>query len=336
LRRHEPKTLTAKAPAETADAKGWAHLALCNRLRTCRLVPLVPDNGMRKRVDAPSSRAQSAPATRTLIDRGFGRTPLKPVLILPPPTTIHLAAASQFDRSALKLHSLRELLTDNKSAAEQERAIVEAAEAASAAVLEAARKVEEAEDEKRAKRPSSAKGKKKSPAEVQAEKEEEAAFAAAKAERQKAAEAAAAEAARKAREAATSNDVNWLEHLEDRCAPYEWTPLMFAARHGTPALAHRTARAARCGHAAHRLRSAWKRTRCPTSTLRHWRVLRPSQALRRTCSCSSTLVRRCTCVTRATRRRCTMRRVRAASAVWPRYRRCTRPVPTSRPPIDTA
>jgi len=68
---------------------------------------------------------------------------------------------------------------------------------------------------------------------VQAEKDEEAAAAAAKAERRAAAEAAATEAARAAREAATTSKVNWLEHLEDRCVPYGWTPLMFAARYGT-------------------------------------------------------------------------------------------------------
>jgi hypothetical protein len=77
--------------------------------------------------------------------------------------------------------------------------------------------------------PPAAQGGKKSAKELASE--EEAAAAAAMA-----AEAAAAEeeAAAAAEAEAARQRMNWREHLEDRCAPYEWTPLMFAARHGSP------------------------------------------------------------------------------------------------------
>ena len=76
---------------------------------------------MHKRVEAPSSRAQSAPAGKGLVDRGVGRTPLKPVVHLPPPSALHLAAAQQFDRVACTMHSMRDLLGFGEPAPSEEQ-----------------------------------------------------------------------------------------------------------------------------------------------------------------------------------------------------------------------
>ena len=173
------------------------------------------------------ARAQSAPALKKpLLDRGFGRTPLPKLAELPPPTKLHLAAGAQFDREEEKMNSMQELLGVGPPAAEPTAEEIAAEEAAAAKAAEEAAAAEAAA---KAERPGSGKGKKKSPAEQKAE--EEAAAAEAEAAAAAAEEAAAAEAARLAAEEAART--NWIEHLEDRCAPYEWTPLMFAARSGS-------------------------------------------------------------------------------------------------------
>lgn len=173
-------------------------------------------------------RPQSAPA---FVDRGAGRTPLRPVFHMPPPSALHLAAAGQFDRKALALHSLPELLGLGGPPAPTAEELAAAAEAERQA--EAERKAAEAEAaaaaEAEAAAASKGKAKKISAAE-EAAAAEAAAAAAAEAEAKAKAEA---EAKAASEAAAAAAKVNWRDRLEDRCLPYEWTPLMFAARHGT-------------------------------------------------------------------------------------------------------
>ena len=172
------------------------------------------------------ARPSSAPAF--LVDRGAGRTPLKPPFTLPPPSALHLAAAGQYDRKALALHSLPTLLgvggpspeelaakAAAEAKAEAERKAKEEAEAAEAAAAEAAK--------------AKGKPKKLSPAEEAALAEAAAAEAAAKQAKEEEEERLRKEA----EEEEARKRVNWKDRLEERCLPYEWTPLMFAARHGT-------------------------------------------------------------------------------------------------------
>lgn len=142
---------------------------------------------------------------------------------------LHLAAAGEFDRQAQSLHSLPDLLGVVREPTAEELAAKAAAEAeakAEAERLEAERLEAEAEAAAAA---AKAKPKKLSAAEEAALAEEEAAAAA---EAKAKAEAEAAEAARKEAEAEAAKRM-WLDRIEERCQPYEWTPLMFAARNGT-------------------------------------------------------------------------------------------------------
>lgn len=177
-----------------------------------------------------SRRAQSAPLVRApLLDRGFGRTPLPKKDKLPPPGPLHLAGAGQWDRQEGKVHSLAKLLGRDTPSEEELRAAEEAAAAEAAAKAQAEEEARLAAEEAAKARPGSGKGKKKSPAELAAEEEAAAAEAA---ERRAAEEAAAAAEAERLR-LEEANKINWLDHLEDRCAPYHWTPLFCAARDGT-------------------------------------------------------------------------------------------------------
>ena len=130
------------------------------------------------------------------------------------------------------MHSLAELLGRAEAPAPTEEEL-RAAEAAAAEAAARAQAEEEArlaaEEAAKAARPGSGKGKKKSPAELKADEE---ATAAAETERRAAEEAAAAAEAERLRQE-EAKKVNWMEHLEDRCQPYQWTPLFFAARDGS-------------------------------------------------------------------------------------------------------
>lgn len=154
---------------------------------------------------------------------------MKPVFHLPPPSALHLAAAGQFDRKAQALHSLPSLLGMETGPTEAELAAAAEAEAAAKAAQLAAEVEAAAAAEAEAAAKSKAKPKKMSAAE-EAAAAEAAAAEAAEAEAKAAAEAEANAAAEAAAAAAR---VNWKDKLEDRCQPYEWTPIMFAARQGT-------------------------------------------------------------------------------------------------------
>ena len=165
------------------------------------------------------------------VDRGPGRTPLAVIEETPPPGPLHFASGGMYDRTAETYHSLQKML-DGSAAAEAVAAVrarLEARDAAKAAAAAAAE--ESAAAEEAAKKPPPKKGK-LSKEEEEAEAATEAAAAAqAQAEAQAEADAAAAQAEADAKELVAAG-INWLDHIEDRALPYEWTPLLFAAARG--------------------------------------------------------------------------------------------------------
>jgi len=166
---------------------------------------------------------------------------------------LHLASGGLFDRSAGKYVSLHDCLyppdyvaearaakAAKKSADEaaaaareaEEKAMAEAAAQAEAEEMKSLpdkeRKAAEAKAAKAAKETKAKASKKKSKEELAAEKAEVEAAIAAEAEAARA-EAEEEEALRQK----AAEQPNWLDNLELRCLPNEWTPLFYAARHGS-------------------------------------------------------------------------------------------------------
>ena len=144
------------------------------------------------------------------------------MLQLQPPGTLHQTAAGIPDRVTKEMHSL-DVLLKPVNEEEEAAAIMATAEAEAEAVLQAAERAAspDAADE-------GAKAKKKSAKEQAAEAE---AVAARQREAEERAEAIRAAAVAEVEERKRTR-VNWLDLLEERAMPYEWTPLMYAARHG--------------------------------------------------------------------------------------------------------
>ncbi|KAL3914391.1 MAG: hypothetical protein SGPRY_007642 [Prymnesium sp.] len=164
-----------------------------------------------------------------LIDRGPGRTALAQKEELRPPNPLHLAAAGFGDGKTKERRRVVELLTPEDDE-EELSALLRAAEEEGKALIETAREPPVVEEEEAAegKVTPRTKAKKKSAKEKAAEREAtEARVCAAQKRAEEIVAAARADIAER-----RALKIDWRKHLEVRALPYEWTPLMYAVRHG--------------------------------------------------------------------------------------------------------
>jgi len=177
---------------------------------------------------APAAAAPAeAPQRRRFApgpSRGPGRSALPEKSELQPPGALHLTAAGLPDRETKQLYTLHALL--NPPDAEDEKAaFLAAAEGEAMVVLEAARAESPAPEEAEG-------GKKKGKQSAKEKAAEEEAKAAKLREAQERADEIRSRALGEITER-LANRVNWVERMEERALPYEWTPLIYASRHGT-------------------------------------------------------------------------------------------------------